>query len=172
VGALKKVATQCGSDSVFFSFHSLRIGGATAMACAGSLRERIKRIAAWAESSDCVLIIARLTALDGGTLTAVVEARVSAFASGGSAAIVTSSQVLLLVPLGQSISSAGGVARRADRLLDQLGVAGSVLPVKRRVLPASFTDETVNKKGKSSSASGPSTLAHLGQVQWPENSAG
>jgi hypothetical protein len=69
--ALKEAANDFGLSGIYFSLHCCRIGGATSMAAAGCARERIKRIADWAASSDCDLLYQRLSGVDGNALSVV-----------------------------------------------------------------------------------------------------
>jgi len=164
VEQLKSVATQCGFDEVFFSSHSLRIGGATTMACAGSLRDRIKRIAGWAASSDCDLLYARLTALDGGSLSAIDEANVAASNKGGDAPILSVQQVRLLVPIGKSLPHISGDvsffgSSHSEHARD---LVIQPTPKKRRLLPPSLSVVAPLGSKRSALVQG-SLLGNLGQ---------
>ena len=95
---LKTMAVFFGFDDVYFSSHSLRIGGATTMAAGGSSRERIKRIADWAADSNSDLLYARSNGKDGGTLT-IVDSCTSFVTDSEWDQLLTSFDVRNMVPV-------------------------------------------------------------------------
>jgi len=103
--ALKGMATYFGFDTVFFSSHCLRIGGATTMIAGGGSREDVQRIGGWA--SDCDIIYEVLTPMDSGTF-AVIDACTIAdsccdvLSEDEAKRILTSTDVLMMIPIERS----------------------------------------------------------------------
>ena len=103
--ALKSMATYFGFDTVFFSSHCLRIGGATTMIAGGGSREDVQRIGGW--GSDCDIIYEVLTPMDSGTF-AVIDACTLAdsccdvLSEDDAKRILTSTDVLMMIPIERS----------------------------------------------------------------------
>ena len=159
---LKKMAVFFGFDDVYFSSHSLRIGGATTMAAGGGSRERIKRIADWAAESNSDLLYARSNGKDGGTLT-IVDSCISFVTDSEWSQLLTSLDVQNMVPVIRYSSfeernpgtsqrpsvvafppSPGSMSALPSSSSSSSSVSGLVLRVptassKRRTLPDSIT---------------------------------
>ena len=71
--ALKTAATHFGLDSLFFSTHSLRIGGATCGSAGGRTRSSLCRVGGWSETSDSDSLYRHVTPHDNGILSLIDE---------------------------------------------------------------------------------------------------
>jgi hypothetical protein len=71
--ALKRAARHFGIDELYFSTHSLRIGGATSGAAGGRSRSTLCRTGGWSELSTSDALYRQITPQDRGILSLVDE---------------------------------------------------------------------------------------------------